>query len=143
MQSMWENQYRWEEAKLKLALKFDHRTLYNPTKKTISSVLRGRKQVQYEMSLYLMKSRIDPTIISHLYNRGYYQTSSGAKLILHKNMVYLTVSSMINSLRDVTKLEKKMELGKQEILIHYPIYPENIRNIEMFNNMLGGAWKKN
>lgn len=128
---------------MKSVLKFDHRTLYNPTKKIISSVLRGRKPAHYGMSLYLMKSRIDPTIISHLYTRSYYQTSSGAKLILHKNMVYLTVSGLINSRKDVTKLEKKMDLGKQEILIHYPIYPENIRNIEMFNKMLGGAWKKN
>lgn len=128
---------------MKSILKFDHRTLYNPTKKIISSVLRSRKPTYYEMSLYLMKSRIDPIIINRLYSRSYYQTSSGAKLILHKNLVYLTLGGIINSLRDVTKLEKEMDSGKQEVLIHYPIYPENIRNIEMFNKMLGGAWKKN
>ena len=123
-------------------LKFNNITLRTPTKKTISSVLR-KTQAYYELSLYLMKTRIDPHILSCLYSQGYYQTSSGGILTLHKNMVYLTLGSTIKSLRDSNLLEKRLDSSKQEVLIHYPTYPEHIKDINMFNKMLGKAWKKN
>ncbi len=123
-------------------LKFNNRTLYNPTKKVISSVLR-KTHAHYEMSLYLMKTRIEPSIIDQLYSHGHYQTSSGGTLSLHKGMVYLTLGDTIRSLRELNKLEKTMELSKQEILIHYRMYPEHIKMNESFQKMLGAAWKKN
>lgn len=127
---------------MKTTLKFNDRILYNPTKKVVSSVLR-KTSAYYEMSLYLMKTRIDPSIIDQLYSQGHYQTSNGGVLSLHKNMVYLTISGVIYSLRDLNKLEKKMELSKQEVLIHYRLYPEHIKINESFQKMLGKAWTKN
>ncbi len=127
---------------MKSIIRFDSRTLYNPTRKIISSTLH-KTRAYYELSLYLMKTRIQPTILNHLYSRGYYQTSSGGKLTLYKNMVYLTLGGMICSLKDLTILEKRMDSSKQEVLIHFPIYPERIKDIDMFNRMLGKAWKKN
>lgn len=122
-------------------LKFGNQILHNPTKKVITSVLR-KTPAYYEMSLYLMKSRINPQIISHLYFHGCYDTSSGAVLILHKNMPYLTIGSMISSLRAISDVENRFENGRMEVLMQYPTYPENIRTNEEITRMLGKAWKK-
>jgi hypothetical protein len=127
---------------MKTILRFNNRILYNPTKKVISSVLH-KSPAYYEMSLYLMKTRIEPSIINHLYLHGHYQTSNGGTLSLHKDMVYLTLGSTINSLRTLSMIKKQMELSKQEVLIHYPLYPEHIKMNESFQKMLGKAWKKN
>ena len=127
---------------MKSIFRVGNKTFYNPTRKIISSTLH-KTRAYYEMSLYLMKTRIQPVILNQLYSRGYYQTSNGGKLTLYKNMVYLTLGGMIYSLRDLTILEKRMDSSKQEVLIHYPIYPERIKDIDMFNKMLGKAWKKN
>lgn len=127
---------------MKSILKFNNRILHNPTKKTISSVLH-KTPAYYEMSLYLMKTRIEPSIVSQLHAHGHYQTSHGGVLSLHKDMVYLTTGNTITSLRDLSTLERQMEASKQEVLIHYQTYPEHIRDNEMFIKMLGKAWKKN
>lgn len=126
---------------MKSTLEFGGRVLYNPTKKIISSILR-KHSAYYRISLYLMKTRISPDIIHQLYSHGTYRTSYGDNLILRKDMVYLIAEGNVRSLGDVSKLEKRIENSKQEVLIHYPTYPEYIKNIDMFNKMLGKAWKK-
>ncbi len=80
---------------MKSILKFNDRILHNPTKKVISSVLR-KTHAHYEMSLYLMKTRIEPSIIDHLYSHEHYQTPNGGILSLHKGMVYLTLGGTIH-----------------------------------------------
>ena len=63
-------------------------------------------------------------------------------MVLKNSAVYLTLEGRIKSLKDISSLEKIMEQGKYEVIMHYPTYPENIKKIEMFSRMLGKAWKK-
>ncbi|MDP3105779.1 MAG: hypothetical protein Q8M95_14365 [Candidatus Methanoperedens sp.] len=127
---------------MKTAIHIEGKTLNNPTRKTISGILR-RTSVEYEMSRYLIKSRLEPSIIEALRTHGRYQTRNGAVLTLRNNRAYLTLRGKIGSLRDMNRLEKVMEDSKYEAILHYPTYPENIKKIEMFNKMLGKVWKKN
>ncbi len=127
---------------MKTAIHLKDQTLVNPTRKTISSILK-HAPADYEMSKYLIKSRLDPRILNALKIHGRYQTSKGAVLILKNNRTYITLRGRIKSLRDLNTLEKVMEESKYEAIMHYPTYPENIKKIEMFNKMLGMAWKKN
>ncbi|MDP3105782.1 MAG: hypothetical protein Q8M95_14380 [Candidatus Methanoperedens sp.] len=64
-------------------------------------------------------------------------------MILRNNRAYLTLRGKIRNLRDMNWLEKVMEDSNHEAIMHYPTYPENIKKIEMFNKILGKAWKKN
>ena len=64
-------------------------------------------------------------------------------MVLRNNRACLTLRGRIRSLKDMNRLEKVMEDSKYEAIMHYPTYPENIKKIEMFNKMLGIAWKKN
>ncbi len=127
---------------MKTAIHLQDKTLPNPTRKTISNILK-HTPADYEMSKYLIKSRLDPRVLKALRTHGRYQTSKGAVLILRNNRAYLTLRGRIGSLRDLNRLEKIMEESKYEAIMHYPTYPENIKKIEMFNKMLGMAWKKN
>jgi hypothetical protein len=127
---------------MKTAIHIKDKILANPTRKTISSILK-HSPADYEMSKYLIKSRLDPRILKALKSHGRYQTSKGAVLILRNNRTYITLRGNIKSLRDLNRLEKVMEESKYEAIMHYPTYPENIKKIEMFNKMLGMAWKKN
>lgn len=126
---------------MKTAILFNGRRLTNPTRRAIAEILK-RAPAYYEMSLYLLKSRLDPRILQSIETKGHYQTHSGPLLILKNSSAYLTLEGQIKSLKDVSKLEKIMEQGKYEVIMHYPTYPENIKKIEMFSRMLGKAWKK-
>ncbi len=90
-----------------------------------------------------MKTRIKPMILNKLLIKGYYRTRSGGILILKKNMVYLTLSGTINSMKSLRKLEKIFEKSKEEVIFQAPTSPENIRKVETFHKLLGIAWKKN
>ncbi|VVB84667.1 Uncharacterised protein [uncultured archaeon] len=127
---------------MKAFLLFHDQKIFDPTRKTISKILKTTP-AYYEMSLYLIKSRLKEHILQALRHDGKYQTKSGAKLVLQNDRAYLTVGGQINSLRELDSLEKIMETGKEEIIMQYPVYPENIRKIEMFNRMLGKAWNAN
>lgn len=127
---------------MKTAIHLQDKTLPNPKRKTISSIMK-HSPADYEMSKYLIKSRLDPSVLKALKIHGRYQTSKGAVLILKNNRAYITLRGSIKSLRDLNILEKVMEESKYEAIMHYPTYPENIKKIEMFNKMLGMAWKKN
>jgi hypothetical protein len=126
---------------MRTAIHLNDKILPNPTRKTISSILK-HTPADYEMSKYLIKSRLDPRVLNALKTHGRYQTSKGAVLILRNNRAYITLQGSIKSLRDINRLEKVMEESKYEAIMHYPTYPENIKKIEMFNKMLGMAWKK-
>ena len=127
---------------MKTAIHIEGKTFNNPTRKTISGILR-HTPAEYEMSGYLIKSRLEPRILEALRTHGRYKTRNGAVLILRNNRAYLTLRGRIGSLRELNRLEKVMEESKYEAIMHYPTYPENIKKIEMFNKMLGKAWKKN
>ncbi len=127
---------------MKTAIHFHGNTLNNPTRKIVSGILKC-PPADYEMSQYLIKSRLDPHVLESLRTHGRYKTRKGAVLILRKNMAYLTLRGKIRSLRDLNRLEKVMEESRYEAIMHYPTYPENIKKIEMFSKMLGKAWKKN
>lgn|GEM_PF-4341236 len=126
---------------MKTAILFNGRRLNNPTRRAIAEILK-RTSACYEMSLYLLKSRLNPHILQWLETEGHYQTHSGPLLVLKNSAVYLTLEGRIKSLKDISSLEKIMEQGKYEVIMHYPTYPENIKKIEMFSRMLGKAWKK-
>jgi hypothetical protein len=68
---------------------------------------------------------------------GKYQTQSGALLVLRNTMAYLTLGAQIGSLRDLNRLEKIIEESKDEVILQYPVYPENIKKIEMFKKCCG------
>ncbi|SNQ59869.1 hypothetical protein [Candidatus Methanoperedens nitratireducens] len=127
---------------MKTSLSFNGKKLNNPDRETISKILKTAP-AYYEMSLYLIKSRLKENIQQALRTNGKYQTKSGAFLVLRNNVAYLTLGGQISSLRDLNKLEKTMEKSKNEIIMQYPVYPENIKKIEMFNRMLGKAWNAN
>lgn len=127
---------------MKTSLIFNGKKLNNPTRKTISKILKTTP-AYYEMSLYLIKSRLKENIQQALMTDGKYQTQSGALLVLRNNMAYLTLGAQIGSLRDLNRLEKIIEESKDEVILQYPVYPENIKKIEMFNKMLGNAWNAN
>ncbi len=126
---------------MKTAVHVQGRKIHNPAYKTISRILK-KTPAYYEMSLYLIKSRLSPQILHTLRIKGRYQTRNGALLILQNNTAYLTLGGRIESPRDLSRLKKIMENSKYEVLMQYPAYPENIKKIEMFNKMLGRAWKK-
>lgn len=123
------------------ALYYNGQRIINPTKKSISSILR-RSPVVYEITLYLLKSRIKPFILRITESTGSYQTYNGAILILKYNQIYLTLTSQITSLKDITKLETIFENSKYEVLWQYPTYQGNIKKSAAFHKMLGKAWKK-
>ncbi|MBU4373555.1 MAG: hypothetical protein KJ714_03775 [Euryarchaeota archaeon] len=127
---------------MKTTIQFHGKKLNNPARKTISKILKTT-QACYEMSLYLIKSRLKEHIKEALRTEGRYQTRSGALLVMRNNMAYLTLCGQIGSLRDLNRLEKIMEESKDEVILQYPVYPENIKKIEMFNKMLGQAWNAN
>lgn len=62
---------------MKTAIHIEGKTLNDPTRKTISSILR-RAPADYEMSRYLIKSRLEPRILEALRTHGRYQTRNGA-----------------------------------------------------------------
>lgn len=121
---------------------FNNQIFYNPTRKVISKILH-QSSAYFEMSLYLMKTRLVSSILSILIRYGHYQTNNGASLIFKKNMVYLTLGGQITSLRDLNRLENIFEKSKYEVIMHYPTYPENVKKVKSFHRMLGAAWKKN
>lgn len=127
---------------MKTIIHFQGQKLKNPSRMTIARILKTAP-AYYEMSLYLIKSRLKENIQQALGTKGQYQTRSGALVILRNNMAYLTLGGQISSLRDLHRLEKIMEESKEEIIMQYPVYPENIKKIEMFNRMLGIAWNAN
>jgi hypothetical protein len=127
---------------MKTIIQFQGKKINNPARKTISRILKTTP-AYYEMSLYLIKSRLKEHIRQALMTDGKYQTKSGALLVLRNNMAYLTLGGQIGSLRDLNKLVKIMEEGKYEVILQYPVYPENIKKIEIFNRMLGKAWNAN
>jgi hypothetical protein len=126
-----------------IILEIDDRKLYNPTKKIVKQVLSEQDSVYYSMSLYLLKTRITSQIMKTLYSSREYKTESGGILILHKNMVYLTLKSPVKNLRDIHKLENIINSSIQEVLFHYRTYPEHIKMNVTFIKMLGKGWKKN
>jgi len=127
---------------MKTSLIFPGKKLNNPTRKTISRILK-KAPAYYELSLHLIKSRLKEDIQQALNSDGRYQTQSGALLVLKNDMPYLTLGGQISSLKDITILEKIIEESKDEIIMQYPVYPENIKKIEMFSRMLGKAWNAN
>ncbi|MBU4076529.1 MAG: hypothetical protein KKI06_07455 [Euryarchaeota archaeon] len=62
---------------MKTAIHLEGKTLNDTTRKTISGILR-RTSVEYEMSRYLIKSRLEPSIIEALKTHGRYKTRNGA-----------------------------------------------------------------
>ncbi|MDD5615984.1 MAG: hypothetical protein PHH85_07250 [Candidatus Methanoperedens sp.] len=50
---------------MKTAIHLKDKTLANPTRKTISSILKYAP-ADYEMSKYLIKSRLDPRVLNAL-----------------------------------------------------------------------------
>lgn len=128
-------------TEMKTTIRFNGQRFNNPARRTIAKILK-RTPVRYEMSLHLIKSRLNPHVLQSLKSRGYYQTRNGPRLVLKNKTAYLTFEGQIESLRDLNRLEKTIELGKYEVIMHYPTYPENIKKIEMFNRFLGKAWKK-
>ncbi len=127
---------------MKTSIYFQGQKFDNPPRKTISRILKTTPAC-YEMSLYLIKSRLKKHVQQAIRTEGMYQTRGGALLILRHNMTYLTLKGQIGSLRDLNRLEKVMEISKDEVIMQYPAYPGNIKKIEMFNKMLGKAWKEN
>lgn len=127
---------------MKTSIHFHGKKLNNPARKTISKILKTAP-AYYDMSLYLVKSRLKEHIRQALRTEGRFQTSRGALLVIRNNMAYLTLGGQISSLRDLNRLEKVMEESKDEVILQYPVYPENIKKIEMFNKILGKAWNAN
>ncbi len=127
---------------MKTKITFNGVSYYNPTRKVISKILRKHIAI-YEITLYLMKTRIKSPVLNKLLVYGYYKTRSGGILIVKKSMVYLTLSGTINSMKSLRKLEKIFEKSKEEVIFQAPTSPENIRKAESFHKLLGIAWKKN
>lgn len=129
-------------AIMKTKITFNNQTFYNPTRKTTSKILR-KSPAYYEISLYLMKTRLKPSILNKILIHGKHKTKNGGILIMKKNMVYLIIGGIINSISDLRHLKKIFEKSKEEVIFQAPTYPENIRKVETFHKLLGLAWKKN